>query len=136
MIVVNSDKKEFRLFAGTGGGIYRGILLNHRCIGGVKIDKFWQSVLLYRQEDGWMENLLLHHGEHRVLYRLKGDGPKFYPKTALEEMGFEPNGDYFLGFDIMDLIPVPEIDPYAYQLERKGKQSTTPYFTTIDKIKI
>lgn len=50
MIVVNSDKKEFRLFAGTGGGIYRGILLNHRCIGGVKIDKFWQSVLLYRQE--------------------------------------------------------------------------------------
>lgn len=83
-----------------------------------------------------MENLLLHHGEHRVLYLLNGDGPKFYPKTALEEMGFEPTGDYFLVFDIMDLIPVPEIDPYAYQLERKGKQSTTPYFTTIDKIKI
>lgn len=79
--------------------------------------------------------LLLHHGEHRVLVRLKGGGPKFYPKTALEEMGFEPTGDYFLGFDIKDFSPVPDIDPYSYQLERKGKQSTTPYFTTINKIK-
>ena len=79
--------------------------------------------------------LLLHHGEHRVFVRLKGDGPKFYPKTALEEMGFEPTGDYFLGFDIKDFSPVPDIDPYSYQLERKGKQSTTPYFTTINKIK-
>lgn len=79
--------------------------------------------------------LLLHHGEDRVLVRLKGDGPKFYPKTALEEMGFEPTGDYFLGFDIKDFTPVPDIDPYIYQLERKGKQSSTPYFTTIDKIK-
>lgn len=79
--------------------------------------------------------LLLHHGDHRVLVRLKGDGPKFYPKTALEEMGFEPAGDYFLGFDIKDFSPVPDIDPYTYQLERKGKQSTTPYFTTINKIK-
>lgn len=80
--------------------------------------------------------LLLHHGEHRVLVRLIGDGPKFYPKTALEEMGFEPSGDYFLGFDIKDFTPVPDIDPYIYQLERKGKQSSTPYFTTIDKIKV
>lgn len=79
--------------------------------------------------------LLLHHGDHRVLVRLKGDGPKFYPKTALEEMGFEPTGDYFLGFDIKDFSPVPDIDPYSYQFERKGKQSTTPYFTTINKLK-
>ena len=79
--------------------------------------------------------LLLHHREHRILVRLKGDGPKFYPKTALEEMGFEPTGDYFLGFDIKDFSPIPDIDPYSYQLERKGKQSTTPYFTTINKLK-
>lgn len=50
-------------------------------------------------------------------------------------MGFEPIGDYFLGFDIKDFTPVPNINPYAYQLERKGKQSTTPYFTTINKLK-
>lgn len=79
--------------------------------------------------------LLLHHHKDRMLIRLKGDGPKFYPKPALEEIGFEPTGDYFLGFDIKDFTPVPDIDPYAYQLERKGKQSSTPYFTTIDKIK-
>lgn len=79
--------------------------------------------------------LLLHHGEKRILVRLKGDGPKFYPKTALEEMGFKPTGDYFLGFEIKDFTPVPDIDPYSYQLERKGKHSTSPYFTTIDKIK-
>lgn len=80
--------------------------------------------------------LLLHHGEKRLLIRLTGDGPKFYPKPALEEIGFAPtSGEYFLGFEIKSFNPVPGIDPYAYELERKGKQSSTPYFTTIDKIK-
>lgn len=79
--------------------------------------------------------LLLHHNEHRLLIRLKGDGPKFYPKAALEEIGFKPEGDYFLGFDIKNFTPVQDIDPYAYQLERKGKLSSTPYFTTINKLK-
>lgn len=41
--------------------------------------------------------LLLHHDEDRILVRLKGDGPKFYPKTALEALGFSPSGDYYLG---------------------------------------
>ena len=80
--------------------------------------------------------LLLHHGEKRLLVRLTGEGPKFYPKPALEKIGFAPtSGEYFLGFEIKNFNPVPEIDPYAYGLERKGKQSTTPYFTTINKIK-
>ena len=78
--------------------------------------------------------LLLHHDKERVLVRLKGDGPKFYPKTALESMGFVPSGDYYLGFEIKDFTPVPGIDPNAYELERKGQQRFTPYFTTIDKI--
>ena len=77
--------------------------------------------------------LLLHHKKDRVLVRLVGDGPKFYPKTALEQMGFTPTGDFYLGFDIKDFTPVSGIDPYAYELERKGKHSTSPYFTTIDK---
>lgn len=77
--------------------------------------------------------LLLHHDKERVLVRLKGDGPKFYPKTALESMGFAPSGDYYLGFEIKDFTPVPGIDPNAYELERKGQQRYTPYFTTIDK---
>ncbi len=78
--------------------------------------------------------LLLHHDKERVLVRLKGDGPKFYPKTALENMGFAPSGDYYLGFEIKDFSPVPGIDPNAYELERKGQQRFTTYFTTIDKI--
>lgn len=38
------------------------------------------------------------------------------------------------GFEIKDFNPVNDIDPYAYELERKGAQTQTPYFTTIDKL--
>lgn len=78
--------------------------------------------------------LLLHHNKDRMLLRLKGEGPKFFPKTALEAMGFTPSGDFYLTFEIESLKPVSEIDPYAYVLERKGQQSYTPYFTSIEKI--
>lgn len=80
--------------------------------------------------------LLLHHDQDRILVRLKGEGPKFYPKTALESMGFAPSGDFYLGFEIKDFKPVPGIDPNAYELERKGQQRYTPYFTTIDKFSL
>lgn len=76
---------------------------------------------------------LLHHNKERVLVRLRADGPEFYPKTALENMGFAPSGDYYLGFEIKDFTPVPGIDPNAFELERKGQQRYTPYFTSIDK---
>ena len=78
--------------------------------------------------------LLLHHDKECVLVRLRGDGPKFYPKPALEALGFSPSGDYYLGFEILDFTPVPDIDPKAYELERKGKYAYVPYFTTIDKL--
>ena len=77
--------------------------------------------------------LLLHHDKKRVLVRLCGEGPKFFPKSALEALGFSPAGDYFLVFEIKDFTPVPDIDPMAYELERKGKHRFTSYFTTIDK---
>ena len=79
--------------------------------------------------------LLLHHDQDRILVRLKGDGPKFYPKPALESLGFTPSGDFYLGFEIKDFTPVPDIAPNTYELERKGQQRYTPYFTTIDKFK-
>lgn len=78
--------------------------------------------------------LLLHHDQSRLLVRLKGDGPKFYPKAALEALGFTPADEYYLGFEIKDFSPVPDIDPTLYELERKGQLRYTPYFTTIDKI--
>jgi hypothetical protein len=78
--------------------------------------------------------LLLHHDDKRHFLKLTGEGPKFYPKTALVEMGFDPTGDYYLGFDIQSLTPVKDIDPYAYNLERKRKLTSTPYFTTLSKL--
>ena len=80
--------------------------------------------------------LLLHHDKERLLVRLRGDGPKFYPKPALEALGFAPSGDYYLGFEIIDFTPVPDINPNNYKLERKGKHSYVPYFTTIDKFNL
>lgn len=79
--------------------------------------------------------LLLHQGKAgRMLLYLKGNGPKFYPKAALEELGFAPTGDYYLGFEIKTTIPVAGIDLDNYELERKGRLSYTPYFTTLDKL--
>ena len=78
--------------------------------------------------------LLLHHDSERLLVRLKGEGPKFYPKPALETLGFEPTGDFYLGFEIKNFEPMAGIDPNAYELERKGKSSAIPYFTTIGKL--
>ena len=77
--------------------------------------------------------LLLHHDNDRILVRLKGDGPKFYPKPALEALGFSPSGDFYLGFEIVNFEPVLDIDPNTYEFERKGQFRYTPYFTTIDK---
>jgi len=77
--------------------------------------------------------LLLHHGNGRLLVRLKDDGPKFFTKTALEGLGFTPTGDYYLGFEIKSFDPVEEIDTNKYDFERKGKNVYIPYFTTVDK---
>ena len=71
-----------------------------------------------------------------MLVRLEEGGPKFFPKPALEALGFTPTCEFNLGFEIKDFKPVPGIDPNAYELERKGKQSTVAYFTTVVKLGI
>lgn len=52
--------KEFHLFAGIGGGIYGGQLLNHQCCGSVEIDSFCNKILEQRQKDGWMEKFPIY----------------------------------------------------------------------------
>lgn len=52
---IDSNIKEFHLFAGIGGGIYGGMILGHICCGGVEIDPYATGVLLQRQRDGWFE---------------------------------------------------------------------------------
>ncbi len=70
-MAIDKDIKEFHLFAGIGGGIYGGILLNHKCVAGVEIDNFCQSVLRQRQEDGWMEKFPIYDDVTTI------DGKKF-----------------------------------------------------------
>lgn len=79
--------------------------------------------------------LLLHNNEDRMLLRLNGEGPKFFPKAALEAMGFTPEREYYLGFAIRSVTPVNDIDITAYSLEGLGRKRSVPYFTTIEKIK-
>lgn len=78
--------------------------------------------------------LLLHHGSERMLLRLTGEGPKFFPKTVLEAKGFSPSGDFYLGFEIKSITPVEGIDLSAYELERKGLQQYSPYFTNFKNL--
>ncbi len=57
---MKSTIKEFHLFAGIGGGIYGGEILQHKCCAGVEIDKYCQEVLKQRQKDGWMNEFPIY----------------------------------------------------------------------------
>lgn len=79
--------------------------------------------------------LLLHHDNERMLLELDGNGPGFFPKTALEAMGFTPSGEFYLGFRIKSLENITDIlDLDALDLRVAGKQSYRPYFTTFKKL--
>ena len=52
---VEHNKRKLRtlhLFAGAGGGLLADILLGHRPVGAVEIEKYPRKVLLQRQRDG------------------------------------------------------------------------------------
>lgn len=66
--------KEFHLFAGIGGGIYGGMLLHHKCVGGVEINQHCQTVLKQRQSDGWMNEFPIYDDITTI------DGKKFKEK--------------------------------------------------------
>lgn len=81
--------------------------------------------------------LLLHHDKDRMLLELSDAGPKFFTAKTLQEMGFEPTGEYYLGFEIKSLNPVTidGLDIDALDLRREGKYSFRPYFTTFKDLK-
>lgn len=81
--------------------------------------------------------LLLHHDKERMLLELSDAGPKFFTAKTLQEMGFDPSGEYYLGFEIKSLNPVTidGLDIDALDLRREGKLSFRPYFTTFKEIK-
>ena len=79
--------------------------------------------------------LLLHHDNDRMLLELSG-GPKFFTAKTLQEMGFEPSGEYYLGFEIKSLkqVTIEEFDINSLNLRRYGNQSFRPYFTTFKEL--
>ena len=82
--------------------------------------------------------LLLHQDDDRMVLELTGNGPKFYTANTLQEMGFDPSGEYYLGFEIKSVNPIEieGLDIAALNLYGKGKQSTRPYFTTLKELSL
>lgn len=79
---------------------------------------------------------LLHHDKDRTLLKLSDAGPKFFTAQTLQEMGFEPSGEYYLGFEFKSLNPVTVdgLDIDTLDLRREGKYSFRPYFTTFKQL--
>jgi site-specific DNA-cytosine methylase len=61
-----SKIREFHLFAGIGGGILGGKILGNECVASVEIDKYCQTVLKQRQEDGWIEKFEIYDDIHKL----------------------------------------------------------------------
>ena len=81
--------------------------------------------------------LLLHHDKDRMFLELSDAGPKFFTAKTLQEMGFDPSGEYYLGFEIKSRNPVTidGLDINALNLRRQGNYSYRPYFTTFKELK-
>lgn len=81
--------------------------------------------------------LLLHHDKDRMFLELSDAGPKFFTAKNLQDMGFDPSGEYYLGFEIKSLNPVTidGLDIDALNLRRQGNYSYRPYFTTFKELK-
>lgn len=72
--------------------------------------------------------LMIHNGTSGTLYKLKGRGPRFMAKEALEKKGFTSLGhDYYLVYEFdtaqwKDYAKIPALS--------RGKQTTAPRFAT------
>ncbi len=58
--------KTMHLFAGAGGGLLADLILGHKPIIAVEINKFCCDILRKRKEDGWFPNLYVWEGDIRV----------------------------------------------------------------------
>ena len=80
--------------------------------------------------------LLLHDGSERTLLEIAAGGPKFFTATTLKDMGFDPSGEYYLGFELKSPKPITidDCDLSALNLRTKGNQSYRPYFITVKEL--
>lgn len=67
---------------------------------------------------------------------LAAGGPKFFTATTLKDMGFDPSGEYYLGFELKSTNPITieGCDLTAVNLRTKGNQSYRPYFITLKEL--
>ncbi len=61
--------RELSLFSGIGGGLLASMLLGHRIIGAVEIDKYCCSVLEQRQKDGVLDYFPIFQADIREFIR-------------------------------------------------------------------
>lgn len=105
--------KEFHLFAGIGGGIYGGELLGHHCVGGVEIDKYCQTVLKQRQEDGWMDKFNIYEDITKL------DGTDFKNKFHILCGGFPCQAFSYAAHG--NNIEEKNLWPYMFQFAKRSQ---------------
>ncbi len=76
--------------------------------------------------------LMLHNGTSGILYKLKGQGPRFMSKADLEHKGFTSLGhDYYLVYEF-DTSLAREYTNIAGL--RRGQYTTAPWFATWEQL--
>ena len=77
--------------------------------------------------------LLLHNNDKRHLFALTGDGPQFFPKPALEALGFSPTQDFYLAFKLKssEEIDISNIDIYKDIFNHNFKLGARPKFVPL-----
>lgn len=76
--------------------------------------------------------VMLHNGTNGTLFKLKGVGPRFMSREALQKKGFNSLGhDYYLvyTFDTTQSKDYTNVNALG-----RGKQTTSPWFATWEEL--
>lgn len=96
----------------------------------------------FKQQDEFLaemisayENNLL--GKEYEPYFAWKKGSQLFVADSLRTLGFNPSGEYYLGFEIKSLKPIEidGLDIAALNLYGKGDESYRPYFTTLKELR-
>ncbi len=72
--------------------------------------------------------LLLHHGKSKHLYELKDKEPSVRTAKDLQRLGFRPNGDVYLCFELESSL---EVQFDVVQIEETSQRNFAPYIVDI-----
>lgn len=96
--------------------------------------EFESGSLRLRPGFEWARYLLLHDANNttREVYELDEKGPRVVSKESLRKLGFTPEHDWYMVFDILDSKPIIMFDkdiPLQYV-----KKKYNPYFITLSEM--